>query len=143
MSETLLIAPGAVIDPAELWFTFQRSSGPGGQNVNKVETRVTLHFDLAATTSLTDEQKQRIGRRLATRINRDGIMRVVASRHRTQSANRRAAVERFTELLADALQPAKTRRKTRVSTAAKQRRLEEKRRRSQLKRLRGSREADQ
>lgn len=143
MSETLPIAPGVAIDPAELWFTFQRSSGPGGQNVNKVETRVTLHFDLAASTSLSDEQKQRIGRRLATRINRDGIMRVVASRHRTQSANRRAAIERFAELLADALQPAKTRKKTRVSAEAKQRRLDQKRRRGQLKRLRGSREADQ
>lgn len=142
MSETLPIAPGVSIDPAELQFTFQRSSGPGGQNVNKVETRVTLHFDLAGSASLSDEQKQRVQRRLATRINRDGIMRVVASRHRTQSANRRAAMERFVELLADALKPVKVRRKSKISAAAKRKRLDEKRRRSQLKRLRGSREAD-
>lgn len=122
----------------ELRFTFTRSGGPGGQNVNKVNTRVTLHFDLAASESLSDTQKARIAHKLETRITRDGILRVVASRHRTQIANRRATIERLAELLTQALHVEKPRKKKRISAAAKRRRRDEKARKSKVKELRRS-----
>jgi ribosome-associated protein len=128
--------PRVEIDENELSFSYTRSSGPGGQHVNRVETRVTLRFDVAGSPSLTEEQRERVLRRLATRINKDGVLRVVSQRHRTQEANRRAAVERFHELLAEALRPRRVRRKTRVPRAARRRRLESKRRRGEVKRLR-------
>ena len=126
----------ASIAEYELRFTYSRSSGPGGQNVNRVETRVTLLFDVLGSPSLTEGQKRRIESRLATRINKEGILRVVSQRHRTREANRRAAAERFEELLAGALRRERPRRKTRVPREARRRRLEGKRRRGQLKRLR-------
>jgi ribosome-associated protein len=127
------IDPRLEIPDSELTFATSRSSGPGGQNVNKVESRVTLHFDVAGSSSLTDAQRERIASRLATRINKAGVLRVVAQQHRTQAANRQAAVERFASLLAEALRRAPRRKPTRPSTAAKRRRLEAKRRRSRLK----------
>jgi ribosome-associated protein len=120
----------------ELTFAASRSSGPGGQHVNKVSSRVTLRFDVVASPSLSDEQKRRILSRLATRVSKNGVLRVVSQKHRSQAANRRAAVERFVTLLRDALAPAPLRKPTVVLPAAKQRRLEEKRRRSWLKRQR-------
>ena len=123
----------------ELVFKFSRSGGPGGQNVNKVNTRVTLFFDAAKCESLSDVQRQRILERLATRANKDGIIRVVSQRYRTQKANRRVAVERLQELLREALKKKAVRRKTRVPKAVKQRRLEEKRQRSLLKQQRAKR----
>jgi ribosome-associated protein len=120
----------------ELRFTYSRSGGPGGQHVNRVETRVTLLFDVDDSARLSDEQKRRVHRRLATRINKEGKMRVVSQRHRTREANRRAAIERFDELLEEALRPRTPRRKTRVPAAARRRRLEAKRRRGDLKRQR-------
>jgi ribosome-associated protein len=128
--------PRLEIDQNELSFSYARSSGPGGQHVNRVETRVTLRFDVAGSPSLTEEQRERVLRRLATRINKDGVLRVVSQRHRTREANRRAAVERFHELLAEALRPRRVRRKTRVPRAARRRRLESKRRRGEVKQLR-------
>ena len=126
----------------ELRFTYSRSSGPGGQNVNRVETRVTLLFDVFGSPSLAEGQKRRIASRLATRINKGGILRVVSQRHRTREANRRAAAERFLELLNEALRRQRPRRRTRVPRNARRRRLEGKRRRGELKRLRrpGSRD---
>ncbi len=126
----------AAIAEDELRFTYSRSSGPGGQNVNRVETRVTLLFDVFGSPSLTEGQKRRIASRLATRINKEGILRVVAQRHRTREANRRAAAERSEELLTGALRRKRPRRKTRVPRQARRRRLEGKRRRGELKRLR-------
>jgi len=124
------------IGQGELQFAYSRSSGPGGQNVNRVETRVTLLFDVDASPSLTDSQKVRIRTRLATRINKDGVLRVVSQRFRTREANRRAAVERFEELLAEALKRERPRRKTRISRAVKRRRIDSKRRRGEIKRSR-------
>ena len=92
------ITPHVVIGEHELTFTFTRSPGPGGQNVNKVSTRVTLHFDVNDSPSLTADQKKRVRQKLATRINKDGLLRVVSSKERTQVANRRAAVARFVDL---------------------------------------------
>ena len=126
------------INEDELVFKVSRSSGPGGQNVNKVNTRVTLFFDVANCGILSDWQKQRILTRLATRADKKGVLRVVSQKFRTQGANRRVAVERLQELLSDALKTRPIRKKSKVSYAAKQRRLEEKKRRSLLKRQRSA-----
>jgi ribosome-associated protein len=125
------------IPDEDVTFATSRSGGPGGQNVNKLETRVTLRFDLAGSGALSEEQKLRLRERLATRITRDGVLHITSQRHRTQGANREAAVERFAELLRDNLKEEAPRRKTRPSRAAKARRLDEKRRQSQRKRERG------
>ncbi len=126
------------IDEEELRFRYSRSSGPGGQNVNRVETRVTLLFDVEGSPSLSAAHKRTLRRKLATRITKDGILQVVAQRHRTREANRRAAVERFQELVAEALRPRRRRRPTSVPAAAKRRRLESKKRRAELKRRRAT-----
>jgi len=120
----------------ELFFKTSRSGGPGGQNVNKLNTRVTVFFDVANTTYFSDVEKRRIIRRLRTRVNKDGVIHVVSQRHRTQRANREAAVERLGELLDGALKRLAKRRKTAVPRWSRQRRLEEKKRRSTLKRQR-------
>ena len=126
------------INADEFVFKVSRSGGPGGQNINKVNTRVTLFFDAANCGSLSDWQKQRILTRLATRSDKNGVLRVVSQKFRTQRANRNAAVERLQELLAGALKTRPIRKKSKVPYAAKQRRLEEKRRRSLLKRQRSA-----
>lgn len=123
----------------EITFRTSRSSGPGGQNVNKVESRVTLLFDLDGSTGLTDEQKSSIRSRLASRISKAGVLRVVSQKHRTQAANRETARERFEALLRDALAERPERRPTRVPKAVRDRRRDDKRRRAELKRRRGER----
>ena len=126
------------INEDEFVFKASRSGGPGGQNVNKVNTRVTLFFDVANCGSLSDWQKQLILSRLATRADKNGVLRVVSQKFRTQGANRKVAVERLQELLTGVLKTRPIRKKSKVSYAAKQRRLEEKRRRSLLKRQRSA-----
>ncbi|HQT95177.1 MAG: hypothetical protein B7Z68_09225 [Acidobacteria bacterium 21-70-11] len=120
------IVPGLAVPDAELAFAASRSGGPGGQNVNKVATKVTLTFDVASSPSLTDAQRSRILARLVTRISKDGVLHVVSQRHRTQGANRTAALERFVELLREALAEEAPRVPTRPSRAARQRRVAEK-----------------
>ncbi len=127
------------IPDSELSFTASRSSGPGGQNVNKVSTRITLRFDLEASPSFSAEQKERIRERLATRISKQGILSVSAQRERSQSANRAATVERFVELVQQALEIEAERRPTRKSRGVDRRRLEDKRKRSRIKRQRSRR----
>ena len=129
----LVVDENLIIPERELAYTWSRSSGPGGQNVNKVETRVTVLFDLVRSSVLGDEHKARVRARLATRINKDGVLRVVSQRHRTQAANREAARVKLAELLAQALKTRRQRRPTRPSSEARRRRLEDKRRRSRLK----------
>ena len=124
------------IDARELSFRFVRSSGPGGQNVNKVASRVVLRFNVQESASLTPEQKARIRRRLGRRVSRAGIITVTSQVHRTQRANRRRAVDRLIELLTAAAQPPKPRKKTRVPAAAKRRRLENKLHRAMAKQFR-------
>ena len=124
------------IDDGELRFEFSRSSGPGGQNVNKVETKVRLLFDVRSSSSLTADQRDRIEERLPTRITKDHVLHVTSQRHRTREANRRAAIERFAELLDEALAEKEPRIPRKVPKAQRKRRLESKRRRSQKKALR-------
>ena len=126
------------IPDGELAYRTTRSSGPGGQNVNKVETRVTVLFDLEASSSLSESQLLIVRERLATRIDKRGVLRVVSQKHRTQAANREEARERLADLLADALEERRPRKRTREPAAVKRRRLESKRRRSEVKRLRRS-----
>ena len=133
------IKKGVAIPEHLLAFRFSRSSGPGGQNVNKVSTRVTLLLDIADCPTLTEVQKKRIGTRLKTRISKDGVLRVISQRHRTQAANKEAAKTKLVELLASALETKPYRRKTKTPAYAVRRRLEEKKRRSMLKKQRARR----
>jgi ribosome-associated protein len=133
------IAENTAIGENELTYKTSRSSGPGGQNVNKLSTRVTVLFDVGHSPSLSDGQKRLIVSKLSSRIDQQGMVHVVSQKHRSQEANRRTAVERLQELLREALTPAPIRRKTNVPMAARQRRLDEKKQRSRLKSRRAER----
>jgi ribosome-associated protein len=121
------------IPESELNFRFSRSSGPGGQHVQKSDTRVELLFDVARSPSLSDEQRARIMERLATQTDGEGVLRVVSSATRSQLENREEAVARFRALLAGALRVHKRRKPTKPSAAAREARLAEKKVRSQHK----------
>ena len=136
MAEVVQVTPEVAIPLSELEFRASRSSGPGGQGVNTTDSRVELRFDLAGSPSLPPDARARALRRLATRVDASGALRVVAQAQRSQLANRRAATERFAELLAGALATPRTRRPTRRTRAAELRRLEAKRRRAATKSLR-------
>jgi len=136
MSEVIRITPEVAIPVAELEFRASRASGPGGQGVNTTDSRVELRFDISGSPSLSDEVKELALRRLGPRVDSGGVLRVVAQAQRSQLANRRAAMERFAELLAAALATPRARRPTRPTRASTARRVESKRRRSATKRLR-------
>jgi ribosome-associated protein len=136
VAEVVRINPEVAVPVAELEFRASRASGPGGQGVNTTDSRVELRFDLAGSPSLRPEDKERAMRRLGPRLDSGGVLRVVAQSSRSQLANRRAATERFAELLAAALYRPRPRRPTRPSRAAAARRVETKRRRSNVKRQR-------
>ena len=130
------VTDAIAIDEREIQEDFVRSSGPGGQNVNKVSTAVQLRFDVANCPSLPDDVRERLVRLAGKRITEGGVLIVEARRFRTQERNRRDALDRLVKLIGRAAQKPKTRRRTRPTLASRQRRLEAKRRRSQAKRLR-------
>jgi len=132
------IISGVFIPEDEITFTASRSGGPGGQNVNKVSSKVTLAFNIQDSRALSDEQKRKIAAKLSTRINKEGILQIVSQRTRSQEVNRTDTIERFAELLRRALTPQRTRIKTRIPKAAKEHRLDEKRQRSAKKQIRSN-----
>lgn len=134
----LRVSRSVVIPPGELRWRFSRSSGPGGQSVNTADSRVELSLDLTTTTALGPVQRARALERLSARLV-DGVLTVAASEERSQLRNREAALERMARLLAEAIAPPpRPRRPTKPTKAAKERRLAEKKRRAQTKRLRRS-----
>ena len=130
------------ISSSEISFRSSRSSGPGGQHVNKVSTRVTLLFNVAASPSLTGAQKERLRELLGTRINQAGVLQVSSQESRSQSRNRQAVVDRFVRLLREALHRPKPRRPTGQPRRAKAKRLRQKSQRGQLKKGRSRVETD-
>ena len=131
------INPTTFIDESELTFSTARSGGPGGQHVNKVNTKVILGFDVINSQYLSDEQKARILERLGNRITKDGILQVTSQDSRSQYANKEDAMIKLADLLREALKIHKKRRRTKVSQAAKQKRLDEKKQRGVTKKNRG------
>ena len=131
------------IQDDELDERFIRSSGPGGQNVNKVSTAVQLRFDVARCATLPDSVRRRLVRLAGGRINAQGVLIVNAQRHRSQQRNRQDARDRLLDLIRHAAQPPKKRHKRSPSLAAKRRRLEDKLHRSRVKQLRRSKHHDE
>ena len=130
------------LDESEIEERFVRASGPGGQNVNKVSTAVQIRFDAAHSPSLPHNVRKRALRIAGTRANASGVIIITADRFRSQSRNRADARTRLVELLRKAAQPVKPRRATVPTRASRQRRLEEKKRRSDVKRGRSARPVD-
>jgi ribosome-associated protein len=124
------------IDETELSLSFIRSSGPGGQNVNKVSTAVELRFDVKGSPNLSQRVKNRLLRLAGQRANRSGEIVLVARNQRSQEQNRKAAVDRLLRLIRRAAQRPKQRKPTRRPKWAEKKRLEQKRRRGRLKKLR-------
>ena len=132
----LHVSAAVVIPAAELQWRFSRSSGPGGQNVNKVETAVELGFDLEGTGAIGPFQKQRLLERLASRCVA-GCLRVAVSEHRSQYQNRQLALQRLGDLLREALKPPpKLRKPTKPTRGAVKRRVDAKKQKSQVKQAR-------
>ncbi len=127
------------LDERELVESFVRSSGPGGQNVNKLATAVQLRFDVRGSPSLPQEVRQRLERLAGSRLTRDGVLVIIAQRHRTQERNRADARERLIELIARASVAPTPRRPTKPTRGSKERRLATKKNRSGIKGLRRSR----
>lgn len=135
--DRVLINDHIAIPLGELSFRYARSSGPGGQHVQRTETKVELLFDLAGSPSLSEGQRRLAMSRLGSRLDQEGVLHLVSQAGRSQLENRADVLNRFQRLLAAALRPPKPRRATRPTAAARQQRLEGKRRRSQAKRMRG------
>jgi ribosome-associated protein len=133
------ITPTFSLDESELQLAFIRSSGPGGQNVNKVATAVQLRFDVNRS-SLPGEAKERLRRIADNRITGEGELLIEAKRFRTQEQNREDALKRFVGLLQRAFEKPRTRRKTKPTATSRERRLKQKRQRGEIKKGRQTRE---
>lgn len=136
--EDLEVQPGVVIPGWEMWMTVSRSSGPGGQHANKTSTRVTIYWDIANTTALSEARREQLQRRLSNRNNSEGMLFIDADDTRSQHRNKEIARERLAEVIAEGLKVKKRRISTRPSQRARKRRLENKRQRGQLKESRQS-----
>ncbi|WP_029893837.1 alternative ribosome rescue aminoacyl-tRNA hydrolase ArfB [Desulfohalovibrio reitneri] len=139
---TLRPHPGVVIPADEVELSFSRSGGPGGQHVNTSDTSVTARLDVASSPYLTEQQRERLREKLASRMTAKGELLVTASDFRSQHRNRELALERLEELLRFGLARAKRRKPTKPSKAAKKRRLEAKKQRGRKKALRGKVDRD-
>lgn len=133
------ITPSLHIDESELQIDFIRASGPGGQNVNKVASAAQLRFNVRGA-SLPEEVKARLIHLAGKRITSEGVLLIEAKRFRTQEQNREDAIQRFVELVRKSLIQPKTRKKTRPTAASKEARLQEKKKKAEIKKLRRSRE---
>lgn len=137
MRSEIQILPGVKITEVELNFRFARSGGPGGQNVNKVSTRVELFFDVVNSPSLDEAQKRRVLAALRTRIDSSGVLRVVSDESRSQWRNKEEAIKKFTDLLRTALAIPKKRIRTKPSASASEKRIKKKKAHGGTKKLRG------
>jgi ribosome-associated protein len=133
------IGPSLQVDERELQIDFVRSSGPGGQNVNKVATAAQLRFDVNAS-SLPEDLRARLMQIAGNRITSEGVLLIEARRFRTQERNREDAIERFAELVRKAAVKPRPRRKTRPTQVSKEERLKENKRRGEIKKLRQSKD---
>ncbi|HYM18016.1 MAG TPA: alternative ribosome rescue aminoacyl-tRNA hydrolase ArfB [Micropepsaceae bacterium] len=133
----IFVTPEIAIEESELVESFVLSTGPGGQNVNKLATAVQLRFDAAHSPGLSDAVRARLMRLAGSRLTKEGVLIVSAREFRSQERNREAARERLFDLIRHAAVEPKPRKRTRPPKAAKERRLETKSRRSKLKRNRG------
>lgn len=134
MSDEIVVNAALTIPAAEITFRFSRSGGPGGQNVNKVSSRVEAEFNVLNSPSLSDSQRRRLLSRLGGRLDANGILKVQADDSRSQWQNRQIAVKRLAEVLAQALKVQKRRIPTGRTVASNSRRLDEKKRRGAIKR---------
>ena len=117
-------------------FRFSRSAGPGGQNVNKLNTRVTVLFDVVDCEFFSDIQKKRILKHLASRAGKNGVIRVSSQKYRTQKANKASVIKRLGELLAESLKEKPVRKRTKVPQWAREKRLAKKKQRGVIKKQR-------
>jgi ribosome-associated protein len=132
----LQITPSLHIDERELQLEYIRASGPGGQNVNKVATAVQLRFDIVNSPALASDIKGRLIRLAGKRVNADGVLLIEARRFRTQEANREDAIQRLVEMIRKVLVPPKPRKKTKPTVASREKRLQEKKRKGEVKKIR-------
>jgi ribosome-associated protein len=130
------VTPKIALDEREIEEQFVRASGPGGQNVNKLSTAVQLRFDVRHSPSLPPDVRSRLERLAGARLTRDGVLVIVAQRHRTQARNRDDALERLLDLIRQAAVAPVKRRPTKPTKASRERRIEGKKRQSSIKRLR-------
>ncbi len=130
------ITPSIFLDESELQFAFVRASGPGGQNVNKVSTAVQLRFDVLASSSLPEDVRQRLAYLAGKQMTEEGILIIEAKRYRSQEQNRLDAQDRLVNIIQRASEKPKIRKPTRPTTASRQRRLEGKKHRGVIKRMR-------
>jgi ribosome-associated protein len=136
MMEDLSFSPKDIIPEDEIEFQFSRSSGKGGQNVNKVETKVEIHWNINNSKAFSKEEKEKIKEALASRINQEGDLIIRSEEERSQLKNRRIALEKLNEMIREALKPEEERIPTKLSKAIKEKRLKEKKLISEKKKLR-------